>query len=177
MSTITIRLERVGDAPAIFALTKAAFRDLKFSNGDEQHLVNQLREDGDLALSLVAESLDLAIIGHIAFSRVSISDGSQDWYGLGPVSVIPLRQKSGIGSALIERGIAELQTRGARGIVLLGSPEYYSRFGFEHDPELQYPGPPPQFFQRLVLEGNPTKGTVTYAKAFRRSAENNRPKD
>ena len=57
--------------------------------------------------------------------------------------------------------------RGARGIILLGSPEYYSRFGFEHDPELQYPGPPAEYFQRLVISGDRPSGIVQYAKAFR----------
>lgn len=166
MTTVTIRPERSGDEAAIFALTEAAFRDMAFSDGDEPELVNQLRSDGDLTLSLVAESLDKAIIGHIALSPVTISDGTTDWYGLGPVSVIPLVQKTGIGSALIERGMADMREHGAKGIILLGSPAYYARFGFEHDPELKYPGPPPEYFQRLVLDGEAPSGVVTYAPAF-----------
>lgn len=163
---ISIRHEQPADIAAIFALTEAAFRTMPFSDGDEHQLVNDLRNDGDLTLSLVAESNDKAIIGHIAFSPVTISDGTRDWYGLGPVSVIPLRQHFGIGSALIKRGLAEITARGARGIILLGSPEYYSRFDFEHDPELQYPGPPAKYFQRLVISGERPTGIVHYAKAF-----------
>ncbi|NMW32446.1 N-acetyltransferase [Altererythrobacter sp. RZ02] len=164
---IAIRHEQPEDVNAIYALTEAAFRTMPFSDGDEHHLVNGLRNDGDLTLSLVAESNDKAIIGHIAFSPVTISDGTQNWYGLGPISVIPLKQSFGIGSALVNRGIAEMEQRGARGIILLGSPEYYSRFGFEHDPELQYPGPPAEYFQRLVISGDRPSGIVQYAKAFR----------
>ncbi|MXO91604.1 GNAT family N-acetyltransferase [Pontixanthobacter aquaemixtae] len=166
MSAITIRPEQPGDENAIYALTEAAFRDMEFSDGDEPQVINKLRADGDLTLSLVAESLDRAIIGHIAFSPVTISDGTRDWYGLGPVSVIPLNQRTGIGGALIERGIADMRQIGAKGIVLLGSNEYYPRFGFEHDPQLAYPGPPPEYFQRLVLEGDAPTGVVKYAPGF-----------
>ena len=162
---VTIRPERRGDERAIFALTEAAFRDMPFSEGDEQHLVDALRRDGDLALSLVAEDAE-RIVGHIAFSRVSISDGARDWYDLGPVSVWPELQHRGIGGALVKRGIADLRARGARGIVLLGSPEYYGRFGFRHDPRLTYPGPAPEYFQALLIEGEMPRGEVTYPPAF-----------
>ena len=70
MTAIAIRPERGGDAPAIFALTEAAFRDMPHAEGDEQQLVGQLRADGDLALSLVAEDAT-RIVGHAAFSPVS----------------------------------------------------------------------------------------------------------
>lgn len=163
---ITLRAEQAGDERVIHALTEAAFRDMPFSDGDEPDLVDALRRDGDLELSLVAENEE-GLVGHIAFSRVTISDGAPDWYGLGPVSVSPDLQKQGIGGQLITRGIADLRERGARGIVLLGSPVYYCRFGFEHDPQLTYPGPPAEYFQRLVLEGKAPSGIVTYAKAFR----------
>ena len=122
---------------------------------------------GDLALSLIAEVAG-RIAGHIAFSRVTISDGAREWYDLGPVSVWPELHHRGIGSALIRQGIADLRTRGAAGIVLLGSPAYYSRFGFRHEPQLRYPGPPPEYFQCLVLTGELPEGEVRYAPAFRK---------
>ena len=162
---VTIRPEDAGDESAIFALTEAAFADMPFSDGDEQHLVDRLRADGDLALSLVAEDAD-RFVGHIAFSRVSISDGALDWYGLGPVSVWPELHGQGIGGALIKRGIADLRQLGAKGVVLLGSPDYYPRFGFAHEPQLTFPGPPPEYFQALVLDGDLPSGEVTYARAF-----------
>lgn len=166
MIDITIRSEQPGDEDTIHRLTEAAFKTMPFSQGDEQHLVDALRADGDLALSLVAEDTT-RIVGHIAFSRVAISDGTPDWYDLGPVSVWPELHHRGIGSALIRRGIAELCARGAAGIVLLGSPAYYARFGFRHEPQLSYPGPPPEYFQCLLLAGALPEGTVQYAKAFR----------
>jgi len=163
--SVTIRSEAPGDETAIHTLTEAAFRDMPFADGDEQDLVDRLRADGDLALSLVA--LDGArIIGHIAFSPVTISDGAANWYGLGPVSVEPERQRGGIGGALIRRGLADMQEKGARGVVLLGSPDYYARFGFRHEPQLAYPGPPPEYFQCLVLDGKLPRGEVRYARAF-----------
>ncbi|MBA4051373.1 MAG: GNAT family N-acetyltransferase [Erythrobacter sp.] len=163
---MAIRPERPGDEATIHRLTEAAFRDMPFSEGDEQHLVDALRRDGDLALSLVAED-GARIVGHIAFSRVTIGDGTPDWYDLGPVSVWPELHRQGIGSALIRQGIATLRENGAAGIVLLGSPDYYGRFGFRHEPQLRYPGPPPEYFQCLVLRGELPAGEVTYAPAFR----------
>lgn len=160
-----IRDERAGDERAIRALTEAAFRDQPHSDGSEPALVDRLRIDGDLSISLVAE-VDGHLVGHIAFSRVAISDGAEEWYGLGPVSVLPAFQRRRVGAQLIQYGLAELRKRGARGVVLLGNPAYYSRFGFEHDPALTYPGPPARYFQRLVLAGEPPSGVVTYAPAF-----------
>lgn len=163
--SITIRPEAPGDEATIFALTEAAFRDMPFSDGDEPELVNKLRANGDLTLSLVAEDAE-QIVGHIAFSPVTISDGAIGWYGLGPVSVWPELHKQGIGGALIKRGIADMRHKGAKGIVLLGSNAYYPRFGFKHEPQLRYPGPPAEYFQCLLLSGDLPAGEVSYAPAF-----------
>lgn len=162
---VTIRPEAPGDEAPIFALTEAAFRDMPFSDGDEQQLVDRLREAGELTLSLVAEDGE-RIVGHIAFSPVTIADGTADWFGLGPVSVWPELHHRGIGSALVRRGIADMRARGAKGIVLLGSPDYYGRFGFRHEPQLTYSGPPPEYFQALLLDDVMPAGEVAYATAF-----------
>lgn len=163
--SIAYRPEEPDDRRPIFKLTEAAFKDMPFSDGDEQELVDRLRKDGDLALSLVAETSE-GIIGHIAFSPVTISDGAKNWYGLGPVSVWPELQGKGVGSALINHGITQMRAMGAKGIVLLGSPEYYSRFGFKSDPSLAYPGPPAAYFQYLTLVGVRPTGTVKFAPGF-----------
>ena len=165
MTTFTIRPEASGEKAAIFALTEAAFASMPYSDGDEPELVNRLRKDGDLTLSLVAEDAE-RIVGHIAFSPVTITDGARDWYGLGPVSVWPELQRAGIGSALINRGIADMRALGAKGIVLLGSNEYYPRFGFKCEPQLTYPGGPAEYFQALLLDGELPSGEVTFAPAF-----------
>ncbi len=97
---------------------------------------------------------------------MGVSDGSEGWFGLGPISVSPERQHQGIGSTLIHRGIALFRERGTQGIILLGDPAYYTRFGFTHDPALAYPGPPPEYFQRPMLAGEPPSGIVRYGPAF-----------
>ncbi|MEM6856952.1 MAG: N-acetyltransferase [Pseudomonadota bacterium] len=164
-SPIAIRPEAPGDEATIFTLTQNAFAGMEFSDGTEGYIVDKLRADGDLTLSLVA--LDrLRIVGHIAISPVTISDGASSWYGLGPVSVAPEMQRAGIGGQLIRCAIADMRERGARGIVLLGSTEYYPRFGFRHEPQLTYPGPPPEYFQCLLLEGDLPSGEVAYSPAF-----------
>jgi predicted N-acetyltransferase YhbS len=161
-----IRSERQGDEAAIGTLTAAAFAGHPHSDGGEPAIVERLRASGELTLSLVAAADDGAVIGHVAFSPVTIEDGTGKWFGLGPVSVFPPNQGSGIGSALIREGLARLEKRGAAGCVVLGEPAYYGRFGFAHDPALTYPGPPPEYFQRLLLRGEPPRGTVSYSAAF-----------
>lgn len=159
-----IRDERPEDERAITALVGAAFLDAAHSDGTEAAIIERLREDGDLTLSLVAEAGSL--LGHVAFSPVALSDGTPDWYGLGPVAVLPGCQGKGIGAVLIRSGLGRLRTMNAQGCVVLGEPAYYGRFGFRHDPRLAFPGPPPEYFQRLMFAGDPPAGTVRYAPAF-----------
>lgn len=163
--SVTIRPERAGDERAIHEVVRAAFDGHPHSDGSEPAIVDALRADGDLTISLVAEDGG-AIVGHVAFSPVTISDGSEGWFGLGPVAVAPQRQREGIGAALIERALALLHERDAAGCVVLGDPAYYGRFGFAHDPALAYPVPPPEYFQRLVMGASDASGSVNYADAF-----------
>ncbi len=90
-----LRKETIADIDAITKVTIAAFKNLAVSNQTEQYIINALRDADALTLSLVAE-IDGRIVGHIAFSPVIISDGTKDWYGLGPISVLPEYQKQGI---------------------------------------------------------------------------------
>src|SRR5690606_24089483 len=164
--SISVRPERPGDEAAIAALTTAAFAEQPYVTGNEADMIARLRESGDLAISLVVVNMDDAVIGHAAFSPVTISDGTQGWYGLGPISVIPLRQRAGLGRMLVEAGLAELRRIGAKGCTVLGQKELYERFGFEHDPELYLLGGPSEHFLRQVLEGATPKGEVKYPPAF-----------
>ena len=166
MTEWTVRDEAPGDEAAIAAVTAAAFRGAPHSDGSEAEIIERLRVAGDLALSLVAVDADGAIVGHVAFSPVTISDGTPGWYGLGPVSVVPSRQGTGIGSSLIRAGLERLRSAGARGCVVLGEPAFYARFGFRHDPRLVFPGPPPEYFLRLVFAGPEPRGAVGYSRAF-----------
>ena len=160
-----IREEWPSEAEAIAALTTAAFAKAPHAGGNEAEIIAGLRAAGDLALSLVATDA-MRLIGQVAFSPVSISDGSGGWFGLGPVSVLPQLQGHGIGGRLIRAGLERLAERGAQGVVLLGNPDYYGRFGFRSDPRITFPGAPPQFFQALVLAGEMPLGTVRYVAAF-----------
>jgi putative acetyltransferase len=119
-----------------------------------------------LTLSLVAE-VDGNIVGHVAFSPVSINNEFVDWYGLGPVSVIPELQKQGIGSKLIREGLSLLKERGAKGCVLEGSPKYYQRFGFKSYPDLTYhAAPAPEFFMALPFSDEIPQGKIEYHESF-----------
>lgn len=164
--TVAVRPERAGEEAAVCALTTAAFAGKPYSDGSEAAIVERLRADGDLALSLVAESASGEIVGHAAFSPVTIEDAKGGWFGLGPVSVVPIRQRAGIGSMLIRAGLERLRDQTAQGVVVLGNPAYYRRFGFAHDPALRYPGPPPEYFQALSFGGHTPQGEVRYAPAF-----------
>ena len=99
---IRIRRETSADIRAIETLTAAAFRDAPHTSHTEHFIVNALREAGKLTVSLVAQE-NAEIVGHVAVSPVAISDGSNDWFGVGPVSVSPERQRQGIGSRLMEQ--------------------------------------------------------------------------
>jgi putative acetyltransferase len=163
---VRIRSETREDAAAIEAVTTAAFLNAPHTDHTEQFIVAALRAAGALAISLVAEDGG-AIVGHVAVSPVTISNGSPDWYGLGPISVLPERQGEGIGAALMHAALDALRERGAAGCVVLGEPGYYGRFGFRVEASLRLPGLPPEYFQALMLRGtNLPDGIVSYHIAF-----------
>ncbi|HVL35879.1 MAG TPA: N-acetyltransferase [Burkholderiales bacterium] len=161
-----IRSETAADAGAIAEVTEAAFRTLEVSNHTEQFIIEALRAAGALAVSLVAEA-EGRVVGHVAFSPVTISDGTPDWYGLGPVSVLPQYQRQGIGKALIREGLARLKALNARGCCLVGHPEYYEKLGFRNIPGLAHEGVPPRYFVALPFTGRVPQGTVSFHEAFR----------
>ncbi|WP_380875537.1 GCN5 family N-acetyltransferase [Sphingomonas sp. DBB INV C78] len=160
-----IRQEQARDRDAIARVTAGAFAAVEHSDQTEPAIIAALREAGALTLSLVAVEGG-EIVGHVAFSAVTIDGADKGWFGLGPVSVRPDRQGGGIGSALIRAGLDELRERGAAGCVLLGEPDYYRRFGFEQDAALRYEGAPAEYFMRLVLAGPAATGRVDYHPAF-----------
>lgn len=162
---INIRKEVTSDVAPIKALTTAAFLNARHTSHTEQFIVDALRNSGNLTVSLVAEA-DGKIVGHVGVSPVSISDGSQGWYGLGPISVAPEYQGIGIGAQLMRQALATLRELGASGCVLLGEPKYYSRFGFKAEPSLVLPDVPPQYFQAISLSARIPSGFVSYHESF-----------
>ncbi|MCC3305374.1 GNAT family N-acetyltransferase [Sneathiella sp. HT1-7] len=160
--SLPLRQERPDDAPAIHALITAAF-----GQEDEANLVDALRQDGDLWLSLVMEGEDGEIIGHIALSRLK---SPKNALALAPVSVTPKRQGEGIGGALIRRAIKEARSKGKTLIFVLGDPAYYTRLGFNVETaapfDCIYAG---DYFMALELGDEKAEvAPVVYADAFGR---------
>ncbi|MGZ3595307.1 MAG: GNAT family N-acetyltransferase [Syntrophales bacterium] len=162
---IVVRPETSTDIGAITEVTVAAFKTLEISNHTEQVIIEALRAAKALTVSLVAES-DGRVIGHIAFSPVTISDGTPNWFGLGPVSVLPEFQKKGIGKSLISEGLSLLKKLGGQGCVLVGHPTYYKRLGFQNFPELVHEGVPQEVFFALPFTEKVPKGIVVFHRGF-----------
>jgi putative acetyltransferase len=163
---IIIRSETDADVSAITEVTAAAFKTLAISSHTEQFIVKALRAAGALSVSLVAEA-EGRVVGHIAFSPVTISDGTRNWYGLGPVSVLPEYQRQGIGKALMREGLSRLKDMNAQGCCLVGHPDYYRKFGFRNIPGLVLEGVPQEVFFALSFSGHTPQGAVTFHNAFK----------
>jgi len=161
-----IRKERPWDVERISEVTRAAFENHPFSQQTEEFIIHALRAADVLTISLVAEVAG-KVAGHIAFSPVTISDGTAGWYGLGPVSVLPERQKQGIGKSLVLEGLSLLKAVGAKGCALVGDPKYYERFGFRNITGLIHEGIPQEVFLVLPFEEKAAQGTVVFHEGFR----------
>jgi putative acetyltransferase len=162
---IIIRSEKSTDVEAITEVTIAAFKNHPISRHTEQFIVKALRDANALTISLVAE-IDGKVVGHIAFSPVTISDGSPNWHGVGPVSVLPEYQRRGIGKSLIHEGLSLLKALGSKGCALVGDPKYYERFGFRNIPELTHEGVPQEVFLALPFDKKVPQGIVTFHEGF-----------
>jgi putative acetyltransferase len=161
-----IRKEKNTDFDSITNVTIEAFKNHPISHQTEHFIINALRSAGVLSISLVAE-INGQIVGHIAFSPIKISDGTTGWYGLGPVSVSPDYQKKGIGKALINKGLSLLKEMGAQGCALVGSLDYYKKFGFKNYPEMIYEGIPQEVFLVLPFTEKIPKGIVVFHEGFK----------
>lgn len=160
-----VRAEKAGDEAAIRALTLRAFDGHPFSNGDEADVIERLRKDGDLALSLVAQQ-DGAIIGHAAWSAARLSNGEDGWMVLGPISVDPLHQRKGVGRALIAAGEAAMMAQGVKGITVLGDPAIYRKFGFVQHTAMRLEGELGAYLQVKSFGAAIPSAEITYAAAF-----------
>ncbi len=174
-----IRRERTGDVPAIRAVTAAAFTGLPHSlppleddlAPGEATLVGWLRDDPGWIpeLSLVAV-VDDEVVGHVVATRGYVDEAAA--LGIGPVSVLPARQRRGVGSALMRSVIGAADALGEPLVALLGDPAYYSRFGFTPAARLGIEAPEAwgDYFQALPLTAySPSlHGTFRYAAPFGR---------
>jgi len=158
-----IRFAGPADHIAIDTVTTAAF-----GRPDEARLVGRLRTEGDAMFELVAEEAG-AVVGHILFSRLW-ADRDELYAALAPVSVAPGRQGTGVGSALVRTGLERAPQFGAMGVLVLGDPAYYGRFGFRRETALGVSSPYsalPAFQALALFEGAFEQPlTVAYPSAF-----------
>jgi putative acetyltransferase len=157
---IDIRDENPRDWKAVYQVVSSAFGQLA-----EAELVEVLREAGDSVVSLVADE-EGQIVGHILLSRM---DAPFPALALAPVSVIPTRQRSGIGSALVKRAVNSARNKGWAAIFVLGDPNYYERFGFDREAAAGFTTPyAGRHFMMLRLSSSlpTTTGELRHAPAF-----------
>lgn len=161
--TLRIRPETGDDREAIRKVNLAAF-----PTAQEADLVEALHGDCASEVSLVAEDGN-EIVGHVMLSRMAVEDEGRRYraLGLGPVAVMPARQRQGIGSALIEDALRRAEAQGEEFVFLLGEPSYYRRFGFTAEAAAPFASPyaGPYFMAKAFVE-LPTKGEAEYATAF-----------
>lgn len=164
--TITIRHEETKDHQAISDLLKLAFENIPYSSNNEHRIVKYLREHDQLKLSLVTEDNNKKIIGHIAFSLVTIEKTKQNYCALAPVAVHPNHQQKGIGSSLIKTGLSLIKKLEVKGCVLVGDPNYYSKFGFKSSSKLSSKGIPQEYLLFLPFSTPIPEGNVVFDEAF-----------
>lgn len=163
---VRISEESPADRKAIYEVTKRAFAGRPYAGGDEQDLVDRLRDLGDLSLSLVAHHRDV-LVGQITLSPASLEGSSALWFALGPVSVDPDHQGNGIGAMLIRSGLDWCHKQGASGCILTGNPNYYRRFGFELCPRHVPVAESAEFFMIYRFDDAPlSAGRFAFHPAF-----------
>ncbi len=146
----------------------AQINTLAFGQPDEADLIERLRAEGDMMFELVAEDAD-RLEGHILFSRLWAGNGRL-YAALAPMAVRPDRQRAGLGSTLVRAGLESAREFGACGVLVLGHPAYYPRFGFSAETAAKvrapYAGSPA--FMALALEADAFDEAVTvaYPSAF-----------
>lgn len=164
--TVTVtRPEAEADADATRALLKHAFQ-----TQSEAKLVDRLRREGDLLLGMVATDSVRGVVGYIAFPRLRVEHAGQQFpaVGLAPLAVAEAHRRLGIGADLVCGGLDCLALRGETLVFVLGSPAYYTRFGFAREAarpfSCAYDGP--HFMALRLADNAPRTGTIRYPVAF-----------
>ena len=166
-----IRIENEHDHSAVKEVIREAFLTAEHSDQTEHELVERLRRSQEFVpeLSLVYVADD-KIVGHIMFTKIKV--GEQEALGMAPLSVLPAYQNQGIGSMLMKAGIESARELGYKGIVLLGHPDYYPRFGFVKASMFNiacpFPVPDESYMALELTTGSlaDINGMVEYSKAF-----------
>jgi len=164
-----IRDERPEDASRISQIHYAAFKGHPVhppgSEPVEHRIVERLRECGALTFSRLAE-VGGEVVAHIALSPAVVGDETVGWFLLGPVGVLPRLQGQGVGSELVRESLRHMRDMGAIGVVLVGDPGFYARFGFANVPGLVYPGVPDQYVLAASFGGKAPQGEIIAHEAF-----------
>jgi putative acetyltransferase len=160
----SIRPERPADAAAVYCVHAASF-----ATADEARLVDMLRAAGRLQASFVAE-VDGVVVGHIAFSPVTVETGAVG-AGLAPVAVVASHRRQGVAADLVRAGLKACRNAGWGWAVVLGEPAYYARFGFRPAADFglsdEYGGGPAFQALELIAGALPINaGLVRYAPEF-----------
>ena len=170
MTAYSIRLSIPEEAAAIISIYPAIFPE-----EDLQPLVRDLLDEGEAVLSLVAAAGD-DVIGHVVFTLCTV-EGSAEHIGLlGPLGVLPDRQGQGIGRALVQAGFEAMKQRGIAKVCVLGDPDFYGRYGFEAEKDIEPPYDLPAewdgAWQSVLLDDNaaPVTGTLTPPKPWQKQA-------
>lgn len=161
----TIREERAGDEDAIREMTVRAFDGHPYSEGDEASVIDGLRADGDLVLSLVAVEHEV-VIAQVSYSTARLSNGEAGWMVIGPIAVAPARQGEGIGRALMDAGEAAMRAMGAKGITVLGDPQLYGKFGYRQHTPMKLEGELGEYLQVKSFGAAIPAAKISYAPAF-----------
>ncbi len=161
-----VRAEAARDVAAISALVADAFSDHPFSNQTEHLLVDALRAAGGLTVSLVALDDGGEVAGHVGLSPVSIGGTDAGWLIVAPLAVRRDLWRRGIGSALMRAGLDAARAAGAPGVVLVGDPAFYTRFGFASGNGPTMAGVPAENLMALSFGGAVPAGEVTCHPAF-----------
>jgi putative acetyltransferase len=164
VADVVIRDQSEVDFAAVHALVAAAFETMPYASGREPFIMDALWTSGAAFVALVAD--DGAIIGQVAFSQVTVGGRDEGWHALGPLCVTPRRQRQGIGQALTRAGLDRLRMLGSKGCVVVGDPNYYSRFGFANTSEMFAPGIGPEHFMALSFGAAIPQGPVAFDPAF-----------
>lgn len=172
-----IRQEQPSDHKKIEEVVRLAFLNEEYSDKQEHHLVNRIRQSDayvpELSLVAVDESND-EIIGHILLSKITIEhlNKTVDSLALAPLSVEPKYQRKGIGSQLIHTALKRAEELGFHSVIVLGHQDYYPKFGFKRASLWNIKAPfevPDEAFMAIELTKDSLKnvqGTVIYSKAF-----------
>ena len=131
-----IRQEKPAEYQAVERLTYQAFKELNLTENwrpTEHFIVHLLRESADFIpeLSLVSETDQGKLTGHIMSSKAKLrlpDHTEKAVLTVGPLSVHPEAQNTGVGSALIKHSVQKAKELGIGGLIILGHPTYYTKF-------------------------------------------------